>query len=124
MSIKFIYRRYITQPTEGDVELGKTYSLSCTGGVTVGYIWDKACNKIKLAVARCKVEENFNRRVARDIVTGRVQSKKVGRNHEIDLSTVPNIQNYTPQQIEDVVWGWLENQERLWDADIQSYSVH
>lgn len=121
MSIKFIHRRYITAPTEQDVAKGRKFSLSCKGGITVGYKWDDTTKKIKLATARCAMEENFNRRIARDIVCGRVESKKPGRNTEIDLSAMAEL---TPQKVEDIVWGWLENQERLWDAVVLSHSVH
>lgn len=121
MSIKFIHRRYITTPTLEDKLNGKTYSLSCKGGITVGYTWDVTNKVVRLAVSRCSMDDNFNRRVARDIVMGRLVSAKKGRSTTIDLNDV-NIT--TPQAIEDVIRGWLENQERLWDAAMESYKVH
>ena len=117
MSAKFIHRRYIIK-TE---DKSKLFVPSCKGGTTVGYIWDKDHHCIKLAVARCSEEDNFNRKVARDIVLGRLASKRPNRNHTIDLKGVTLL---TPQAIEDIVWGWLENQERLWDARPVSHKVH
>lgn len=121
MSIKFIYSRNITTPTEQDKKLGRTFSVSCKGGVTIGYTFDEDTRKIRLAVARCSDSDNFNRKVARDIVMGRLLTKRKGRATTIDLGSV-NIQ--TPQQIQDTVWGWLENQERLWDVAMESYKIH
>ena len=121
MSIKFIHRRYLADASAKDLKEGRSVGISCKGGITIGYVWLPGSEKIKLAVARCCMTDNFNRRVARDIVTGRLQSKRPGRYEEIDLT---GIQEPSPQKIEDIVWGWLENKERLWDAEVISHSVH
>ena len=121
MSVKFIYRRYVTQATKQDKERGLPMSISCRGGACVGYKWDKDNQRVVLAVARCSPEDNFNKRVARDIVIGRLASKKPNRNHTMDLL---GLKDLTPQKVEDLVWGWLENKERLWDAQPVSHSVH
>jgi YD repeat-containing protein len=121
MSAKFIHRRYITKPSKQDVERGREFSYDCRGGITIAYTWDAANRVVRLAVARCAPTDNFNRRVARDIALGRLQSKRPNRNHEIDLNGVPDL---TSESVEDIVWGWLENQERMWDAEVTSHSVH
>lgn len=121
MSVKFIYRRYITKATEQDAARGLRMSISCKGGIAVGYIWDEAKKKLRVSVARCCTEDNFNKRIARAIVIGRLVSNRPNRSTEIDLEGVTV---KTPQQVEEIVWGWLENKERIWDAEIVSHSVH
>ena len=121
MSIKFIHRRYITSPSKEDQKKGKTFSLDGRGGITVGYKYDDTNKVVRLAIARCATTDNFNRKVARDIVMGRLESKKPARNYEIGLQEIENV---TSAMVEDIVWGWLENKERLWDAQVVSHTVH
>jgi hypothetical protein len=112
MSIKFIHRRYIDIPDQ----------VSCRGGITVGYQYDEKAAKIKLAVYRCNEfgKLNFCKRIGRDVTTGRLVSNKPGRNTELDLKGVTTV---TPAVVEDIVWGWLENQERLWAAKPITHTV-
>jgi len=115
MSVKFIHRRYVTKATLEDKLAGKQFSVSGKGGVTVAYYWAADQSKVLIGVARCHQDENFNKRVARDIAMGRLYSNKKNRHTELDLL---GLKNLTPKSIHDIVDGWLENQERLWDMDI------
>lgn len=112
MSIKFIHKRNY---------IGKDQILSCRGGTTIGYKWDETNNRIRLAVARCSVDDNFNRHIARDIVLGRITSTRPGRYEDIDLTGVNNL---THEVVEDIVWGWLEDREKLWNMQLIDGMVH
>ena len=112
-SIKFLHQRNILpEPTEKDKERGMAFSLSCHGGATIGYIYNSAENELKVAMARCSPEENYNKRVGRDIVMGRLLSKKPNRHTVVKLDNTP----LTKSELELLVWEWAEDQEEVWEA--------
>lgn len=73
MAVKFTHIRVFGNPTPEDEKIGRDYSFYPCGGATIA--WDDHPSKpdsVRVSVARCNENDNFCKRIGRDIALGRL----------------------------------------------------